>query len=210
MEKTGAVLLAAGCSSRMGSFKPMLPYGNSTISLHVVTMFQCLEIAPIVVVTGFRSDELEEHLRLTEVRFVKNSRYHDTQMFDSVKLGLRSIADECWRVMIMPMDIPAVTPATLYRIATTDREIVRPVCYGMPGHPLLLKRSAIQAICRYEGDRGLRGAVEQTGIHITDLETGDEGILKDVDTPLEYQDLLQWIGRGDPDENNLFDTSWKG
>lgn len=92
----------------------------------------------------------------------------------------------------------------------TDREIVRPVCYGMPGHPLLLKRSAAQAICQYEGDRGLRGAVEQTGIHITDLETGDEGILKDVDTPLEYQDLLQWIGRGDPDENNLFDTSWKG
>ena len=38
MKATGAVLVAAGLSSRMGAFKPMLPFGNSTISLHIVTM----------------------------------------------------------------------------------------------------------------------------------------------------------------------------
>ena len=36
MKKTGAVLVAAGLSSRMGDFKPMLPFGDSTIALHIV------------------------------------------------------------------------------------------------------------------------------------------------------------------------------
>ena len=44
MKKTGAVLVAAGLSSRMGDFKPMLPFGDSTIALHIVMMLKRLDI----------------------------------------------------------------------------------------------------------------------------------------------------------------------
>ena len=54
MKKTGAVLAAAGMCSRMGEFKPMLPFEDSTMALHMVTMLKQLGIDPVVVVTGYR------------------------------------------------------------------------------------------------------------------------------------------------------------
>ena len=49
MKKTGAVLVAAGLSSRMKDFKPMLPFGTSTASRHMIGMLKSLKADPIVV-----------------------------------------------------------------------------------------------------------------------------------------------------------------
>ena len=56
MKKTGAVLVAAGLSSRMKDFKPMLPFGTSTASRHMIGMLKSLKADPIVVVTGYRAE----------------------------------------------------------------------------------------------------------------------------------------------------------
>ena len=39
---------------------------------------------------------------------------------------------------------------------------------------------------------GLRGAIENSGIAITNLEVEDEGIYRDLDTRQQYQELLDW------------------
>ena len=46
MKKTGAVLAAAGLSSRMGDFKPLLPFGDTTIAFHVTSMLRRLGQTP--------------------------------------------------------------------------------------------------------------------------------------------------------------------
>ena len=96
MRRTGAVLAAAGLSSRMKDFKPMLPFGGSTIAGHIVTMLKDMGISPVIVVTGYRAEELEAHLSYAGVRFVRNERYRETEMFDSVKLGLLETAATSW------------------------------------------------------------------------------------------------------------------
>ena len=192
MKQTGAVLLAAGLSSRMGAFKPMLPFGGDTISRQVVSTLLQLGVDPVVVVTGFRANELEEHLRPLGVRFVRNERYRETQMFDCVKLGMEAAVRECGRVMVMPMDIPAVRPDTIAGLLNMDAEVVYPVCRGIPGHPLVMERRIAAAVCGDNGDGGLWEAVKRTKAVILELETKDEGILKDVDTQREYRDLIQW------------------
>ena len=85
MKKTGAVLAAAGLSSRMGDFKPLLPFGDTTIAFHVTSMLRRLGADPVLVVTGYRAEELEDHLKGTGACFVRNTRYRHTQMFDSSK-----------------------------------------------------------------------------------------------------------------------------
>lgn len=192
MKQTGAVLLAAGLSSRMGAFKPMLPFGEDTISRHVVSMIKQLGVDPVVVVTGFKADELEEHLRPLGARFVRNERYRETQMFDSVKLGVGAAVGACGRVMIMPMDIPAIMPDTIAGLLNMDAEVAYPVCRGIPGHPLVMENGIARAVCHDSGDGGLWEAVKRTGAAAVELETEDEGILKDVDTQREYRDLIQW------------------
>lgn len=192
MKKTGAILVAAGMSSRMHDFKPLLPFSNSTIALHNVTILKKMHLDPIVVVTGFRSDELMAHLSSTGVRFKKNERFQTTQMFDSVKLGIEEIADSCERILIMPMDIPAIQEETYQLILSVDAPIVRTKYQDRAGHPIILDRKTAKSFLTYDGENGLKGAVRSSNTPPVDVEVSDEGVNRDVDTPEDYKELIEW------------------
>ena len=49
-----------------------------------------------------------------------------------------------------------------------------------------------EKLCAYEGEGGLHGAIEHSGIAVTSVEVDDEGIYQDLDTRQEYQALLDW------------------
>jgi len=191
LKKTGAVLVAAGMSSRMEDFKPMLPFGNSTIILHIVSELKELQMEPVVVVTGYRAEELEEHLSHTGVRFLKNERYRETQMFDSIRMGIEAIWQECDRILLMPVDTPAIMEETFHQVVRIDADMVRTVYDGEPGHPIVLRSRIARELCDYTGGGGLRGAMEHSGYAITNLEVDDWGVNWDVDTQEEYQVLLE-------------------
>ena len=57
MKQVGAVIAAAGLSSRMGDFKPLLPFGKACIAHHLVEMLKQAGVSPIVMVTGYRGEE---------------------------------------------------------------------------------------------------------------------------------------------------------
>lgn len=192
VKKTGAVMVAAGMSSRMKNFKPMLPFGDATIAIHIVMMLEKLALDPIVVVTGYRAVQLEEHLSHMGLRFVRNKRYFETEMFDSVKIGLAAAKEYCERVLLVPVDTPAIMPETIEKALQIDAAMIRTTCRGKPGHPIIIDREIIPTICGYDGDRGLRGAMEESGVPITNLEVDDEGIYMDADTQEEYQKLIEW------------------
>ena len=175
MKKTGAVLVAAGLSSRMKDFKPMLPFGGSTVSRHMVSMLKDMDIDPVAVVTGYRAEQLESHLSHAGVRFVRNERYRETEMFDSIRLGVEAIASDCERIMILPIDIPALMPETIRQTLMIDAPILRTMCKGEPGHPIIIQTDVFPVIWQNDGHRGLRGAMEESGIPITNLEVEDEG-----------------------------------
>lgn len=192
MKKTGAILLAAGLSSRMGDFKPMLPFGSSSVAQHMVQMLETLQVEPIIVVTGYRAEELETHLSSAGVQFIKNERYWETQMFDSIRIGIRAICGMCERCLIIPMDIPAILPDTVRQVMRIDAPIVRTMCRGEPGHPVMVSTETAARLCEYRGEGGLRGAMEHCKIPVTNIEVEDEGIYRDMDTWEEYQQLLVW------------------
>ena len=89
----------------MGDFKPLLPFGDTTIAFHVTSMLRRLGADPVIVVTGYRAEELEAHLKGTGACFVRNTRYRHTQMFDSVKLGIQA-GRLCGRSMTANRGIP--------------------------------------------------------------------------------------------------------
>ena len=73
--ETGAVVVAAGMSSRMGDFKPMLSVGTISIAQRVLATLHQAGVNRIVVVTGFRADELERHLARSGAVFLRNENY---------------------------------------------------------------------------------------------------------------------------------------
>lgn len=193
--KTGAVVVAAGLSSRMGKWKALLPYENTTISRYIISQLKDQGLDPIMVVTGHRSEELEDHLSGFGVRFIKNEKYRENQMFDSYRMGIQAIAIECGRILLMPVDKPAIRTETFVKVLASEGVIVRTVWEGEPGHPILLQKDAALQLCQYTGDRGMRGAMKESGLPITNIPVKDRGAVWDLDTPEDYQEFLLWQKR---------------
>lgn len=112
----GAVILAAGIASRMGDFKPLLPMGEESVIQNVVRVLREAGVQQIVVVTGYRKEVLEEHLKNASVMFVHNERFAQTKMFDSVKLGLEALDAACEKILLTPADVPLVRKETVQEI----------------------------------------------------------------------------------------------
>lgn len=186
----GAIIVAAGLSSRMGDFKPMLQIGSQSVVQHVISAFQQAGIWQIAVVTGHNAASLMEHLSGFNVTFLHNEHYETTQMFDSAKLGLAYMKTRCDRLFFTPVDVPLFTSNTIQRLMDNDAPLATPFCSGKQGHPLLISSSLIDVILNDCGDGGLKGAISRTGIPMTHVEVDDPGVLHDADTPEEFQTLL--------------------
>jgi hypothetical protein len=97
----GALIVAAGMSSRMGEFKPMLPIGSISVAQRVVATLNQAGIGKIVMVTGYNATMLERHLAGNGIIFLRNENFATTQMFDSVKIGLAYLQDKCDKVLVV-------------------------------------------------------------------------------------------------------------
>lgn len=189
--ETGAVIAAAGMSSRMGEFKPMLNIGSISIAERIVANFHQAGVTRIVMVTGYNATALERHLAKKGVVFLRNEEYESTQMFDSAKIGLAYLRDKCDKILFTPVDIPLFTARTVSALLACTDELVCPVCEGRRGHPILIAAELVDRLLADTGERGMQGAMERCGVKIRELEVDDSGILHDADTPEDYRQLLR-------------------
>ena len=188
--KIGAVVAAAGLSSRMGSFKPLLPFDGDTVIGRCIANLRGAGAEEIVVVTGHRGDELTAHLRSLGVTTVHNPDYACTQMFDSLKLGLRALPPDTDVVLLTPGDVPLVAPETIRALLAEEGGFVCPTHAERRGHPVALDAQYIGALLNYDGAGGLRGAVAALAIPVKEAEVADDGMLRDLDTPADYEEVL--------------------
>lgn len=191
----GAVITAAGLSSRMGDFKPMMQIDGDSLVRRLIHTFLRTGADPVVVVTGHRASLLEEHLASEKVTCLRNERYQSTDMFQSAKIGLRFCRDKCERVLFTPVDVPLFLPETVRALMRTEGRLVCPVCQDRQGHPILMETSLLNSLLADEGEGGLRGALSRLNIPVTPVRVDDLGILRDADTPEEFAQLLEYYNR---------------
>jgi len=190
---TAGIILAAGVSSRMGSFKPLLPIGDTVFIRRLIGQMRSAGVEEIAVITGYRHTELEEAVKGEKVICIYNERYYETQMLDSVRLGIAHFfgkKNDYDRVLLSPADV-VMSPAWVYEeVLIGDADFVRPVYKGEPGHPVLIRDTLFEDILSYRGENGLRGAVEASGKKILDLDVEDPNILLDADTREDYRKAI--------------------
>ena len=188
--KTGALIVAAGMSSRMNDFKPMMQIGSISIIQRVIETLLQAGADPVVVVTGFQSKQLERHLSKHNVLCIPNPDYETTQMLDSAKIGLSYLQDKCDRILFTPADIPLFTVITVEKIMASRQMLAKPVKNNIGGHPILIDNQLISTILTYQGEGGLKSALKSTNATMEYIEVEDEGILLDADTKEDYENLL--------------------
>ena len=200
--KASAVIAAAGLSSRMHDFKPLMQLDGETIITRIIRTLREAGVGEIVVVVGYRGEELERHLLPAGVRVLMNRSYAETEMLNSIKMGLASLSESCDFLFLLPGDVPLIQANTLRRMMTQTAQAVRPVCGGKTGHPLMVRSELIPALLDYKGPNGLNGAMEAMELEIMDLPVDDRGCTLDADT---HEDMLEIHRQHSVDDvNNAF------
>jgi molybdenum cofactor cytidylyltransferase len=175
---------AAGRSSRMGDWKPLLPCGESTLIETVVAT--ALEVCrKVVLVVGYRGDELAGVFDFDDrVRIVRNPGW-EAGMLSSIQEGVLQIDTK--RFFIVPGDMPYLS-GDVYRAlgSAPPADAVAPVYGGRRGHPVLIDSRLITAITGAAPDiLSMRDILASR--RFTVIPWNDDSILRDLDTPEEYR-----------------------
>src|SRR6266550_7260714 len=138
-----AIILAAGQSSRMGAFKPLLPFGDKTVIEHTIDYLRRGGIETIIVVVSHRADEIKAHLKSRNLLFASNPDQHSA-MAASIICGLATLPHDAQAVIITPVDHPAVPHEVVSQLIAAWRRgarLVIPTSGGRGGHPVLIDLS---------------------------------------------------------------------
>ena len=190
------LIIAAGYSSRMHDFKPLLPLGKTTALVRLIQTYQAHGIAHIYVVVGHRKDEIIEILKEYSVNIVYNEDY-DKGMFSSIQKGLRAIDETVVDAFYMqPVDIPLIKVQSLERLYEAyEREhngVIYPTFLGRKGHPPLIDMKYKEQILLSDGEGGLKRVLEAFKNDALYVNVWDQSVLMDMDTPDDYQNLLKY------------------
>jgi molybdenum cofactor cytidylyltransferase len=183
---TEGVILAAGMSSRAGTFKPALLIGGKPMIARCIEGMSSV-CRRIIVVGGYEIEQLRALVKGFErVECIENLSY-SKGMFTSVKTGLAMVREE--RCFLLPADIPLVPPGVYRRLLSLDAEVVRPAFQGRNGHPICLSKAIIPTILREPDDSSLRDVIRTIGYRAVEVDTDE--ILIDVDTPHDYEAICR-------------------
>lgn len=184
-----AIILAAGYSSRMGDFKPLMKLGPYRTIEHAVRCFFHAGVYDVRVVAGFRSERIEQVLRPLGVRIVYNQDF-DKGMYSSVQAGLRTLEPFVQAFFTLPVDHPLVAPATIKKMLEGCRQnlhsIIYPVFNGRRGHPPLISTKHKDDIINGSYPDGLQGFLAKHEREAYKMKVRDKAVLLDMDTPQDY------------------------
>jgi molybdenum cofactor cytidylyltransferase len=190
--KFSAIILAAGLSSRMAEFKPLIRIGEKTFIEHAIALFRTSGIEEIVTVVGHRAQEVVPAVKAAGSRYVINDNYQEG-MYSSIQAGAKALKHPGDAFFLLPVDIPLVRPATVRQLAAAfDQHRAPPVCYPLfqsqRGHPPLINSRLIDALLRHDGEGGMLAFLRGYESHAISIPVEDPFIRLDADTP---QDLLR-------------------
>lgn len=192
-QNTGAIILAAGNSSRLkGEQKQLLEFQGKTFLRRAAKIAVAANFHSIVVVLGANPEYLRKEIEDLPLRIVINEQWA-TGMSSSIKTGLAELIKEANReaVVIMLCDQPLVTTKTLVNLceifAQTGKPIAACAYENTVGVPALFSSGVFDELMNLHESEGAKKIIEKYA-EKTALVPAPEAAL-DVDTTEDYEKL---------------------
>lgn len=191
----GVVVLAAGCSSRMGRNKLLLPWYGTTVLAHLAAQWRRVGASQVTAVFAPGSEVERELQRLGKaVSLAIPNPDSGRGMFSSIQCAARfggwSTSLTHWAFSLG--DQPHLRHATLTALvsfATVHPDMVcQPVWNNRPAHPVILPRSIFDQISESRAGT-FRGFLETQPTLYCPVR--DPGLGLDLDTPEDYEAALR-------------------
>ncbi len=202
MNQVAAIVLAAGRSERMGSFKPLLPFGASTVIETCINNLRRCGVETVVVVVGHRAEDIKDRLKNSGVSFAVNSD-PDSEMTASIACAIPQLPVETKAVLVTPADHPAVPAEVIARLISEwnrGAALVVPTWNGRGGHPVLIDLSFRDELLRLDPGIGLRGLFDSHQTDVRRVPVNSNFIARDMDTWDDYRALHEDVFGVPPSE----------
>jgi molybdenum cofactor cytidylyltransferase/nicotine blue oxidoreductase len=189
---TAAAVLAAGRGSRLGgdASKPLLEWrGRPLVAWAVEAALESVA-RPVVVVVGYRADDVRAALVGYDVLVVDNPEWEEG-IASSLRAALTVLTpmDEVDAVAVGLADQPMVGSGAYDGLAAFGGEVVVAHYDGQPGNPVKLARSLWSEALELRGDVGARALMRDRVVGWIDCT--DTGSAADIDTLEDLERLQQ-------------------
>ena len=176
----------------MGRPKALLPIGGETFIEKIVAALEDAGLEHIVVILGHNAQALGGKIAHLPVTVLLNPDYQKGQL-SSLQVAVRYfLADEaCGGMLVHLVDHPYIDAGLvrllIERFENSGKLIVVPRFHGKRGHPVIFARSLFQELLDAPMDQGAKAVVNAHREDTLEVDTAEEGITVDIDTPELYR-----------------------
>ena len=194
MTDVAAIVLAAGTSSRIaGGNKLLADLGGEPVLRRTVSAILASSARPVIVVTGHEAEAVGKVVEDLPVILVRNLAFAQG-MATSLVAGIAALPPDVSAALICLGDMPLVRADIIdvliaAHVDQDQLQIAVPVHKGRRGHPVLWGRGHFADLQMLSGDQGARSLMQRNEHNVMDIETGDDSIFADADTPAALAEL---------------------
>jgi len=193
MSSIGAVIIAAGSSSRLGQPKQLLKLNGEMLLQRAIRIAQQSGLSPVLVVLGAHRRHIESQIDFSGASIIVNGEWEEG-MASSIRFGIEALkkdAPEAQGVLLMICDQPAVTAEHLCRMLDAFRQHpagrIASVYASRRGIPAIFPLQAFPDLLALRGDHGARGLLADKDCEVFEIPL-DGGEL-DIDRPEDLAGL---------------------
>ena len=188
-----AILTAAGFSSRMSGYKPLLKWQNTTlIEYQIKTLFDA-GVDEVMVVVGYNYKSITPYIENSKASFVINNKFASGRATSIIE-GKKFVSPDTTSIMILGVDQPrnsVIINQLIYQHSSLDYLITYPSFDGKGGHPIIfssLLREELMLIS--ETSSGIRLITEKYKDKINKVEMQEPLVRLDLNTSHEYSEAF--------------------
>src|SRR4029077_11061127 len=190
---TGAVILAAGGSSRFGRPKQLLPFGGKTLVRTIIDAACEAGCSPVVVVIGSNGEKIRPELAHANVMEIRNANWQ-RGIGSSIRSGVQALTDhapDVKAILLLVCDQPAANACVIEDLIatheTTKKAIVASSYADTVGVPALFDRSLFERLLSLSDEAGAKSIIMQNPERVAQVAFPEGAI--DIDTWEDWEKL---------------------
>jgi molybdenum cofactor cytidylyltransferase len=187
--KIGAVILAAGSSSRLGRPKQLLQYRGETLVRRAARAALDAGCAPVAVVVGKERKEIADNLDDLKVIILPNESWQ-RGIGTSVRIGVEALKG-CDGLIILACDQPHVTQSLIQQLIARQQETRKPMVAsaysGTRGVPALFLRAFFEELLSLGENEGAKALLISRPNDVAEIDFPAGAV--DLDTPEDWARL---------------------